>query len=493
MNPHARTDVAPVSFNNRAANGGPSKHGEAITSISALVPALWKELPALLDDVCRALRSIDRDYADFLAEQRPMVTAAAHVAIRELVETAEQRLTEDTDPFEDEGDDPSEAEPEGEDGLALALFKDAGRDHFRRNRPLLPLLLAYQTGGRVAWRHIAASAVRLEMPADTLAALAEGVFRAVDRISAVSTNGYLLEQAESAGMREQLLTALAERLVVEGADPSTLQELAQQAGWPLPAEAAIVVVRHDDKAAPGALARLAPPCLHVRFGAFPGLIMPDPSAPGARKRLSTALRGCSAVVGPTVPLRELPESVRVTLDAAWVWETSWGGQRPFFVDEHLDAIIVHRDERLLDALRARCLAPLEGASRSSRAAFQDTLRSWLVHMGDRRAIAAELQVHPQTVRYRMNRLHELFGSTLDDPDARLRLLLALAWDDPVGERHNDRDAGRRLGEERPAAPRRLNGLPRPRIPNGMSGPSPSTRRTDAGGISVASPTEAWRR
>ena len=33
---------------------------------------------------------------------------------------------------------------------------------------------------------------------------------------------------------------------------------------------------------------------------------------------------------------------------------------PVFADEHLDAIIVHRDSRLLEALRRQVLAPLEG-------------------------------------------------------------------------------------------------------------------------------------
>ena len=49
-------------------------------------------------------------------------------------------------------------------------------------------------------------------------------------------------------------------------------------------------------------------------------------------------------------------------------------------------------------------------------------------MGDRRAVADELHVHPQTVRYRMGRLREVFGADLDDPDLRLQLMLALAWD-----------------------------------------------------------------
>jgi DNA-binding PucR family transcriptional regulator len=34
-------------------------------------------------------------------------------------------------------------------------------------------------------------------------------------------------------------------------------------------------------------------------------------------------------------------------------------------------------------------------------------------------------VHPQTVRYRLGRLRELYGERLDDPDQRFQLELAL--------------------------------------------------------------------
>jgi DNA-binding PucR family transcriptional regulator len=40
-------------------------------------------------------------------------------------------------------------------------------------------------------------------------------------------------------------------------------------------------------------------------------------------------------------------------------------------------------------------------------------------------MAAELGVHPQTVRYRLRQLRELFGTALEDPDARFELALAL--------------------------------------------------------------------
>lgn len=40
-------------------------------------------------------------------------------------------------------------------------------------------------------------------------------------------------------------------------------------------------------------------------------------------------------------------------------------------------------------------------------------------------MAARLGVHPQTVRYRLRQLRELWGDDLDDPDRRFELELAL--------------------------------------------------------------------
>ena len=40
-------------------------------------------------------------------------------------------------------------------------------------------------------------------------------------------------------------------------------------------------------------------------------------------------------------------------------------------------------------------------------------------------IAAALDVHPQTVRYRVRQLRDLFGERLEDPEARFELSLAL--------------------------------------------------------------------
>jgi DNA-binding PucR family transcriptional regulator len=176
---------------------------------------------------------------------------------------------------------------------------------------------------------------------------------------------------------------------------------------------------------------MTPACLITRRGPLTAAVLPDPAAPGARQRLLRALRGTTAVIGPTVPLARLPESAQVAEAAAQTLERPAAAAGPLVAVEHLDAIIVHRDRRLLEVLRAEQLRPLEQAPPGSRAALRDTLRAWLVHMGSVRAVSEELGVHPQTVRYRLGRLQELFGPALEDPAARLRLLLAVGWE-PAG-------------------------------------------------------------
>jgi DNA-binding PucR family transcriptional regulator len=50
----------------------------------------------------------------------------------------------------------------------------------------------------------------------------------------------------------------------------------------------------------------------------------------------------------------------------------------------------------------------------------------LLHQGRRDDVAAALFVHPQTVRYRMGQLRELYGDRLEDPRTVRDLTLALA-------------------------------------------------------------------
>jgi hypothetical protein len=54
----------------------------------------------------------------------------------------------------------------------------------------------------------------------------------------------------------------------------------------------------------------------------------------------------------------------------------------------------------------------------------ETLLAWL-ETGKSSSVAARLFIHPQTARYRLHKLQDLFGDQLDNPDARFELALVL--------------------------------------------------------------------
>jgi PucR C-terminal helix-turn-helix domain len=389
----------------------------SVAQLEAMVPSLRPAVPELIDELTEQLQRLMPEYSLFLTEHRSEVTLAAEGVVCTLVRIAQQVVSQH-----------ASAEAALAQAADPAIFEQIGRMQWRQGIPIGTLLAAYQLGARQTWRLISRQALRHELPPEVLTALAESVFCFVDQLSSASAAGYLDEQSESAAAREQSRDELVELLLSDRSDSQAVATAALRAGWRLPETAAVVLVGRNNEAGAAAISKLDRSCLRMRHGGLLGVIVPDPNAPGQRQRLAAALRGASATVGHPVPLAQLPASARIAGIAARLHEENVLTADPLFADEHLDAIIVHNDPRLLQALRRQCLQPLEKLPAGSQASLRETLRSWLLHGGDRRATAAELQVHPQTVRYRMGRLRELFGEDLDDPSCRLKLLIALAWE-----------------------------------------------------------------
>ncbi|WP_405684173.1 PucR family transcriptional regulator [Streptomyces sp. NBC_00057] len=81
-----------------------------------------------------------------------------------------------------------------------------------------------------------------------------------------------------------------------------------------------------------------------------------------------------------------------------------------------------------DAVRAFAdgmLRALHEHDAKGRGDLVASLRAWLSHHGQWDAAAADLGVHRHTLRYRMRRVEEILGRSLDDPDVRMELWLAL--------------------------------------------------------------------
>jgi purine catabolism regulator len=94
-------------------------------------------------------------------------------------------------------------------------------------------------------------------------------------------------------------------------------------------------------------------------------------------------------------------------------EVGTGSLLPLLTDEAVVAFA--------DAL----LRPLREHDKTSRGDLEASLQAWLGHHGQWDAAAADLGVHRHTLRYRMRRVEELLGRSLDDTDVRMELWLAL--------------------------------------------------------------------
>lgn len=304
------------------------------------------------------------------------------------------------------------------------VYVALGRGEAREGRSLEVLLTAYRVGARIAWRQIAEGARSEGIESDSLALLAESLFAYIDELSAYSAEGYAQERARTAAESDRLRRRLV-RLLVDprGADVAAVEAAAHQAGWELPGSLAALVWRDGPARA---ASRLPNGAITATIDDLTCALLPDPAAPARRGQVHAALADHPAVLGPPVPWRRAAESAERAFAAHRLLERGViRGTGTVSADEHLADLIVHRDEVLAATMCDRVLAPLADETPRSRERLTLTLRAWLDHQGTVPAVAAALHVHPQTVRYRLGRLRELFGERLDDPGGRFELALAL--------------------------------------------------------------------
>jgi len=321
----------------------------------------------------------------------------------------------------------------GQRTSARDIYAELGRGELRAGRRLDALQAAYRVGARIAWRRVSAVARAAGADAEAVSLLAESIFAYIDEISAQSVEGYAQAQAAAAGERQQRRQRLVGLLI--GGEPPTAEVLAAaaaDAGWPLPRAVAVLVVRAPD--AQRLVGRLGPEVIGGRAGELAVALVPDAEAPGRREQLAAALGSAPAAIGPLLPLAEGHVGYARARDALALAER---GLLPaagvILVQENLAALVLHGDPWLLHALAHRRLAPLEALAPGARERMRATLRAWLAHQGSVGTVARQLHLHPQTVRYRLARLRELFGNALDDPEGRFELELALR-DAPRSER-----------------------------------------------------------
>ncbi|HET6831112.1 MAG TPA: helix-turn-helix domain-containing protein [Solirubrobacterales bacterium] len=304
------------------------------------------------------------------------------------------------------------------------VYVGLGRGELRQGRSLDSLQAAYRVGARVAWRLTSEAAARAGHPPERIYELADAIFAYIDELSAESVEGYAAAQSEREGERErrrsQLLAAL-----IDGAPRTEVDRLAGAAGWTVPATLAAAACTADRAAVTAR--RLGPETLAGTVDERGCLIVADPAGPGSAAALLAAAEVAPLTLGPAGPPEALPASWAEAAQAQALRAAGMLGPKAGLLraEEHIADLIVAASPDRLELLAARAFAPLADETTASRARLLATLGSWLANMGAIGPTAADLDVHPQTVRYRIARLRELLGDALDDPEGRFELQLAL--------------------------------------------------------------------
>ncbi|QNS06426.1 helix-turn-helix domain-containing protein [Streptomyces xanthii] len=375
-----------------------------------------EEAPRLAEDI---LREIRREFP-----QLPLVLDAsgepmALVGIRRAIEGFVRHLATVSG---------ANGDTQGADQLP-SMFQEFGRGQSLHGQSLDALQAMYRLGVKLAWRRLADIGQRLRIPPPAMYELAESGYEYLDSLVDQSVRGYAEAAARQAGERlrqqRKLMDLLLDGHAVAPPDPvKALTERAARIGWPVPDQVAVGVLLRParDAVAPA----VGPDVLLDMETERPRLVVPDPDTGGRPDLLRRALTGWSGAIGPPVAPADAAKSLRWAESAVALMERGLlPATEVLRCTEHTQALVLLQPEELVDDLARRALAPLTHCGPAHARRLAETLLAWLETRGGAPEVATRLGVHPQTVRYRLRQIRELWGDEVDDPDRRFELELVL--------------------------------------------------------------------
>ena len=319
--------------------------------------------------------------------------------------------------------------PSGARGPGREVYVALGSGELRQGRTLDALQSAYRVGARVAWRRLAAAATRAGVEPEVLSLLAESIFAYIETLSADSVEGYAEARARIEGERRRRRHELVAALVREpAADEADLRAAAEAVAWRMPRTAAALACNQEQLER--LATRLPADALAAELDGVGCAIVPDPDGPGRARQIERATGGAGmgahAVLGPTYAAGSLAASwflARATLRAVEAGAIKTPGL--VRADDVLSKLLLFENAGLAERIATRWLTPLAELTPKARRRMEETALAYMHQRGNAAAMARALGVHPQTARYRLRGLRELLGDSIEDPDARFEIELAL--------------------------------------------------------------------
>ena len=298
---------------------------------------------------------------------------------------------------------------------------------FEGRRPEV-LTAAYDIGAELSWKRIVAMATQFGFSSAALDDLGDDLVDYMASLAEQSNAGYHWAQAQLSDAAHQWQEHVLE-LVLAGPDAphGELAARAAAGGWGIPDSVALVAVR-PSPGVPLPTARM----LHSRalsslHSERPVLLLPAPVTTSVRDEIADLLAGHRVAIGCEVALADAASSLRWARRALDLAERgAIADDAVIDCNQHIGALWIHAEPGLADIVVATTLAPLFAEPRNSRRILGQTLLHWISTQNPSAPSMAEaLGIHPQTVRYRLKRLRDVFGPGIDDPQKRLEMSFAL--------------------------------------------------------------------
>ena len=297
-----------------------------------------------------------------------------------------------------------------------------GRTRARAGVPLTAVMTAYRVGGQYMWERLAAAATEAAVSGAVIVAAATEMWLVLDTFTTDMANGYREEITAKAIVEEQRRSTLVEAILQGQLTDTSLFEAADILRLP-PQGPFVVIAATLAEPARSTRPQIANRLRHQGISSAWGMTYDTEVGIAALRNPSRDMTAVTAAlqetgsgrVGVSSPYDSLIDSPQA-LRLARIAMRASTAERPVTVFERdplLIAAVATPD--IMRRLADITLAGLSDLPPAYKRQLLETFGAWLNNGGSASRAAAELYCHANTVRYRLRRLAEYTGRSLDDP------------------------------------------------------------------------------
>lgn len=317
----------------------------------------------------------------------------------------------------------------------LGPIRLGARRRARQGISLTSLLKAYRIAIRVMWRELVLSP-EWQQPevAPLLPLLAERMLDFADATSSEVDTSYLDEQRRLVGEKEQRRSALLELVLAGRVEEARLELLPE-----LRAPHAVVVaeiasdpsMEHLDRVGETLSRRAGVSLWTVRQRAVVGVLRRSPTE--SRAHLLRTLEDVVASEPSVMALGVGADSPGPDTTASSYMEASDAARLGMAIHGETQRVhdfialghysLAMKDNNLAARWSSGALADCQAYLK--RSWFEPTLQAFVVRRGNQKSMARELNVHVNTVKYRLGIMRRQLGARLDNAEAAAELLMAI--------------------------------------------------------------------